>query len=222
MTDFNAEALRELLRRLPVFAGDLPDFDSVKAPEAPAPLFVRWLRDAIESGVAEPHTVTLSTVDSGGRANSRVLLLKGVNGNAWQIATSATSVKGRELLANASAALAAYWPILGRQVRVRGTATAATKAASAADFLARSVSARAEALLGRQSDVLDDPDTARAAHANAIAKIASVPTVVAPHWTVYEINADAVEFLQARPDRWHTRLRYRRIGDRWIKEALWP
>ncbi|MFC6023784.1 pyridoxine 5'-phosphate oxidase C-terminal domain-containing protein [Plantactinospora solaniradicis] len=44
----------------------------------------------------------------------------------------------------------------------------------------------------------------------------------APHWTLYDIQATEVEFSQARPDRWHTRLRYRRTSAGWVNEALWP
>ena len=39
--------IRELLRAIPVFAGNLPDFDPEAAPDDPVPLFVQWLATAI-------------------------------------------------------------------------------------------------------------------------------------------------------------------------------
>ncbi|MEV1171904.1 hypothetical protein [Nonomuraea sp. NPDC049784] len=68
---------------------------------------------------------------------------------------STTDADGRP--ANPNAALTFYWPQLGRQILIRGAAAPAGAAAGAADFLARPAGSRAEALIGRQSEILDDP-----------------------------------------------------------------
>ena len=46
------ESLRERLRSIPVFAGDLPDPDPATVPDDPATLFIAWLDDAIAAGSA--------------------------------------------------------------------------------------------------------------------------------------------------------------------------
>ncbi|WP_405774308.1 hypothetical protein [Streptomyces sp. NBC_00859] len=44
-------SLRELLRGLEVFAGELPAFDPGTAPPDPTVLFAEWLPAAVEAGV---------------------------------------------------------------------------------------------------------------------------------------------------------------------------
>ena len=214
--------MRRLLRSLPVFSGALPAFDPDEAPADPLPLFTSWLSAAIEAGVPEPHAMTLSTVDDQGRPDARVLILKDVDERGWAFASSAASRKGEQLSATPAAALTAHWPLLGRQVRVRGRALPAEPADSAADFLARSPSARAESLLARQSQVLLAPADLDDALSSAQSRVADDPRLVAPAWTLYRLQAEEVEFWQATPSRRHTRLRYRRAGRRWERERLWP
>jgi pyridoxamine 5'-phosphate oxidase len=149
-----AGGVREMLRAIPVFAGELPEFDVEAAPERPEELFLSWLHEALDAGVREPHAMTLSTVDEQGVPSARVLILKNVDADGWQFAVHADSPKGRELAGRAAAALTFYWPAQARQIRVKGPVTPAPAEQSAADFLARSLPARAKATLGRQSTPL--------------------------------------------------------------------
>jgi hypothetical protein len=77
-----AEDVRGLLRSLPVFAVDLPEFDVDAVPADPVTLFVLWLTEAIKATVPEPHTMTVSTADDRGRPSSRVLICKNVDEEA--------------------------------------------------------------------------------------------------------------------------------------------
>ncbi|MDN3359408.1 pyridoxal 5'-phosphate synthase [Actinomadura sp. DC4] len=216
-------AMRDLLRGLPVFAADLPEFDAGAVPAEPVSLFTEWLDGAIEAGVPEPHAMTVSTADGEGRPSSRILICKDVDADGhWYFAANGTSRKGRELAANPHAALAFYWAPQGRQIRVRGPVRAAGAERSAADFLARSPGSRAEALTGRQSDVLEDPADLEAAVRAAADRLTADPGLVAPGWTLYAVAAAEVEFWQADRDRRHTRLRYTRDGAAWARERLWP
>jgi pyridoxamine 5'-phosphate oxidase len=213
------KTIRERLRGLPSLAGPLPAFDPQAAPADPVALFEDWLAGAIEHGVVEPHAMTLSTVDTDGRPAARVLILKNVEGRNWQFASGATGRKGKELANNPWAALTFYWPALGRQVRVRGSVTAHD---GAADYLARSAGARAVALLGRQSEPLADRQVLTEALDEAVARIAVEPSVLAPDWTVYSVEADEVEFWQGDEHRRHIRLRYLWSAEGWSREQLWP
>ncbi len=217
-----ADDLRARLRELVVFEGDLAHFDATCAPPHPAELFLRWLLEAIEADVREPHAMTLSTVDHEGRPTSRVLILKGLSDGRWEFATSRRSRKGKELHDNGWAALSFYWSELGRQVRVRGQVLEAGAERSAADFLARSSGARAEALAGTQSEVLSDPSDLEEALREAGDLIERDPEVVDEQWTVYGLAADEVEFWQAHPERRHIRLRYLLCDGSWERAQLWP
>jgi pyridoxamine 5'-phosphate oxidase len=205
--------LSSLLRALPVFAHDMPTFEAGDAPDSPADLFADWITHAIEAGVDEPHAMTLSTVDEAGLPDARVLILKGVEDPVWRFASSAAGPKGTQLTANPAAALTFYWPLLGRQVRIRGAVTEADEAVSQQDFQGRSAAAQAEFLLGRQS-LPRTPDS-------------SAPDDPRPsgpaRWQVYEVHATDVEFFQGSASRDHTRFLYRQSDDgQWQQQQLWP
>lgn len=217
------EGMRDVLRSLQVFPAELPGFDTRSAPDDPVTLFLTWLTDAVRDNILGPHAMTLATTDTAGRVSSRVLLCKDVDeAGRWYFASSADSMKGRELAASPRAALSFYWPAHGRQVRIRGTAAPMGSQASASDFLARSPASRAEALTGRQSQPLGDPAELDEAVRRAQAEIAANPGLIAPAWTLYGVPADDVEFWQADHQRRHIRLRYERTASGWTRRLLWP
>ncbi|MFJ9714647.1 pyridoxal 5'-phosphate synthase [Streptomyces sp. NPDC101213] len=214
--------LRQVLRDIEVFAGELPGFDPSTAPDTPFELFSEWLLEALSAGVREPHAMTLATADAGGDPTARVLILKDVSPEGWQFASDANSLKGRDLAARPYAALTFYWAPLARQVRVRGPVVREAPELCAADFLARSAGARAEALLGRQSQPLADL-AERDAHVEAsLKRIRSEPDLVAPDWTLYSVRPESVEFWQGDKQRRHTRLVYLSSPAGWTKQMLWP
>jgi pyridoxamine 5'-phosphate oxidase len=215
-------SFRDYLRALPVFAGDLPTFDPDAVAERPEDQFVAWLTAAVEAGVREPHATTLSTIGPDGIPSARVLIVKNVDADGWQIAVHGTSPKGRDLRAIPAAALTFYWSELGRQIRVRGPVTAAAPELSAADFRARKTGSRAEAMAGRQSRPLDSRQSLDLSTKQSLERLAHEPDLVVPEWTIYTLRPLTVEFWQADRDRKHTRLRYERAGDTWIRQLLWP
>ncbi|QFU87917.1 pyridoxal 5'-phosphate synthase [Amycolatopsis sp. YIM 10] len=214
--------MRELLRELPSLAGPLPGFDPAGAPDDPFALFTDWLRAAIEAGVREPHAMTLSTVDGEGRPSARVLILKDLTAEGFQFAFGSAGRKGKELANTPWAALTFYWAPLGRQVRVRGRAESTGGDLGARDFLARSETSRAVALLGRQSTPLADSAELETALAAARERVRQEPGLVAPDWSVGTVVPDEIEFWQGNEQRRHVRLNYRRTAGTWTKELLWP
>jgi pyridoxamine 5'-phosphate oxidase len=209
------------LRGWPSFPEELPAFDPLEAPRTPQQLFLAWLDEAGEHVLA-PHAATLSTVDSDGVPDARVVILKDLDHAGWYVASSAHSPKGVQLAKNPRAALTFFWPGRGRQVRLRGPMTPTSPEISADDFHNRSPASRAEALIGHQSEILEHPrDLLRAAE-DAARRVEENPDVVAEGWTRYLITPESVEFWQASHDRRHVRLRYRRDGENWLREPLWP
>jgi pyridoxamine 5'-phosphate oxidase len=217
-----SDELRDRLRELRVFDADLPEFDTASVPETPEALFAAWLDYAIERGVRAPHAMTLATIDSYGRPDSRVLLLKDVDGGRFEFATSRTSRKGRQIEDTHVAAATFHWPEIGRQVRLRGRVADGDREAAARDFLARPEESRAESLHGRQSQRLDDRAELDAAFEEGMSRVSAEPELVPEHWAVYRLVPDEVEFWQGRADRRHVRLRYRRSGQGWTRTPLWP
>jgi pyridoxamine 5'-phosphate oxidase len=215
-------SIRDLLRGLPVFARPLPQFRPAGTPDEPQDLFVAWLDEAVEAGVLEPHAMTLSTLDADGMPDSRVVILKDVDARGWQFATDAGSAKGRHVGSQPVAALNFHWREQGRQIRVRGRVRRLDRETAARDFRLRPLGSRVASLAGRQSEVLADPaDLDRALRA-AEATLRAEPGTIAEDHTVYAVVPVSVEFWQGDAQRRHVRLRYRRVGDSWVKESLWP
>ncbi|MBA4864901.1 pyridoxamine 5'-phosphate oxidase [Streptomyces sp. PSKA54] len=214
--------LHELLRSLRVWDTELPGFDPSAAPAEPLPLFEQWFAEAVTAGQTEPHTVALATADEDGLPDVRTVMLHGADAEGWSFATHSTSRKGRQLAARPYAALGFYWPVHGRQVRVRGPVTVAPPEESQADLHVRSTGALAAALVGRQSEVLESTEELAQASEAAWERAQREPDAAAPSWTLYRVAPDEVEFFQGDERRRHVRLTYRRTGSGWVKQLLWP
>ncbi|HEY5321061.1 MAG TPA: pyridoxal 5'-phosphate synthase [Galbitalea sp.] len=212
-------SLRDRLRALPVFPGELPRFDTDAAPADPLGLLVEWLEFALEAGVAQPHAMSIATASCGGGPSNRILLLKDVDAGAVWFASLSTGPKGADLADNPRAALVLYWREQGRQVRITGAVERGPRDVSERDFLQRSPSARARAIAGRQSEPVEDFE----AHlAPARELVAAHPEHVPDAWTAYRVIPDSVEFWQAERERDQVRLRYLRVRGEWDKQLLWP
>ncbi|GAA3980363.1 pyridoxal 5'-phosphate synthase [Streptomyces plumbiresistens] len=217
--------LHELLRSLRVWdpkVTSLPAFDPTTAPDAPLPLFTTWFAEAVAAGQIEPHTMSLATSDAEGRPDVRIVMMHGADPDGWSFATHVSSRKGAQLADRPYAALGFYWPVLGRQVRVRGPVTAAPSEEGQADLHARSTGALAAALTGRQSEPLDSLDELARVSAAAWDRAQQDPGAPVPTWTLYRLRPDEVEFFQGDGRRQHVRLVYRRGEAGWGKELLWP
>ncbi|MFJ8147091.1 pyridoxal 5'-phosphate synthase [Streptomyces sp. NPDC096048] len=218
--------LHESLRSLRVWdpaVTELPPFDPATAPGDPLALFTAWFAEAVAAGQTEPHTVSLATADAEGLPDVRVVMLHGADADGWSFATHAGSRKGRHLAARPYAALVFYWPVLGRQVRLRGPVAVAPAEEARADLRARSTGALAAALTGRQSADLDSPDELARASEAAWERAGREPDAPVPSWTLYRLRPDEVEFFQGDARRRHVRLAYRRTEEGgWGTRLLWP
>lgn len=226
-----SEALRARLRALDASPEAAGTFDTDAAPENPYDLFARWLDEAIDLGVAQPHAMVLSTVDRRGRPDARTLLLKDVTNDrgglagrvdGFWFASMSESPKGRQLAVNPAASLTLYWREQARQIRVRGLVFEGAREVSEADFLARSPKARAAALTGEQSGPLPGADAVRRQLAAAQEFLAGNPLFVPAAWTAYRLQPERVEFWQTTRARVQVRVRYSRVGSDWEHTTLWP
>ena len=90
------------------------------AADEPLRLFAQWLEDATSTEPADPNAMALATVDANGLPNVRMVLMKGFDERGVVFYTNMDSQKGRELGANAKAALLFHWKSRTRQIRQRG------------------------------------------------------------------------------------------------------
>ena len=105
----------------------LPDAGLENPPQNPFDLFERWYADARTHERHEPTAMTLATADVTGRPAARVVLLKQFDRDGVVFYTNLGSRKSTDLAANPQAAILFWFPVLERQVRIEGVASAPAK-----------------------------------------------------------------------------------------------
>ena len=201
--------------------GEGPDFTEATDPFA---LFRAWMAEAEAAEPVDPEAMALATVDAEGLPNVRMVLLKGADERGLVFYSNCDSAKGRELAANAQAALLFYWKSLGRQIRLRGPVEPATDEEADAYFATRHRESRIGACASRQSR----PLTSRAALEAEVARLtAAIGTGEVPrpdYWRGYRLIPLEIEFWRHGAFRLHDRIVFRRAspGQPWTKTRLYP
>ncbi len=195
----------------------------------PFALAAAWLAAAGESEINDPNAMALATADAAGLPNVRVVLLKEIEPagslpdgrGAFVFYTNFESRKGRELAANAQAAISLHWKSLRRQVRARGRVEKVEAEIADAYYKSRAYGSRVGAWASRQSQ----PLASRAALAAEALKVAArypIDPPRPPHWGGFRLIPDEIEFWADGAFRLHDRWRRRWRGDGWVVERLNP
>lgn len=187
----------------------------------PVAMLRAWIADAEAAGEHEPVAAALATATRDGAPSVRMVLVRGISTDGLDVYTHDASRKGRELLANPTAALALHWKTVERQVRVEGGVIRVPDDVADAYFASRPLGSRLGAWASRQSEVLPDREAMERATADAAARFGDeVPRP--PGWGGFRLVPAVFEFWQGRESRLHDRFRYRRDGGGWRIERLWP
>lgn len=188
----------------------------------PISLFAAWFAEAERSEPADPQAMALATVDAEGLPNIRMVLLKGFDADGFVFYTNLESAKGEELRANPRAALCFHWKSLGRQVRLRGPVAPVSDEEADAYFATRPRGSRIGAWASRQSRPLESRLALEKAVARYTAKFGVGEIPRPAHWSGFRLEPVAIEFWQNALFRLHDRIAFRRHGEGWTKERLYP
>jgi len=192
---------------------------------APDPFqqFRRWHELARAAALHEPDAVALATATPDGKPSLRMVLLRGFDERGFVFFTNYQSRKGRELAQNPWAALTFWWPELRRQVRVEGWVEKVSTRESDEYFHSRPRGSRLAAWASAQSQLLARREELDRRYAEVAAEYLGREPPRPPFWGGYRVVPTCIEFWQARENRLHDRLRYRRGEDgRWVVERLQP
>ena len=185
--------------------------------------FAVWFAEAEAAGMRLPEAAALATATADGAPSARMVLVKSFDERGFVFFSNYASRKGRELAANARAALVFYWDPLGRQVRIEGPVERAGGDESAAYARSRPRGSQLSALASPQSQVIDSRQALERRVAELEERYREHELPAPENWGGFRLTAQTVEFWQQRHDRLHDRLRYRRASeDRWVIERLAP
>lgn len=184
-------------------------------PADPVAILQDWLDEAFAAKQqANPHAVSLATIDPDGRPSCRMVLCNAIDSarGAFVMYTNRVSRKGRALAANPRAAIVFYWGPHSRSARVEGHVELTPDAECDAYFATRPVDAQVGAWASAQSEPIAsraelvarvDEQAERFGVRLDAARADGIPRP--PHWGGFTLVADAVELWVSRPARIHDR-----------------
>jgi pyridoxamine 5'-phosphate oxidase len=177
---------------------------------------------ARESEVGDSTACSLATSTPDGRPANRMVLLKGVDERGFVFFTNYTSRKAADLEANPRAALCFYWYSLSRQVRVEGAVERLPSDESDAYFASRPRGSQIAAWASKQSQPLGSRAELVARVAKLEARFLGREVPRPEFWGGYRLVPERIEIWHNQLHRLHDRFLYRRTGDGWSRERLYP
>lgn len=195
-----------------------------KVPDNPMQLFQTWFYEVEEEdGVDEANAMTVATQGLDGFPKSRVVLLKRFNEEGFIFYTNYTSEKGKAIEANPKVCLSFFWPVLERQVIIKGEAEKIAPNLSDGYFESRPRGSQLGAWVSDQSSVVSSREELEEELRKLETAYSSKEIPRPGHWGGYLVRPVSIEFWQGRPNRLHDRVRYTLQEDwNWKIERLAP
>ena len=188
----------------------------------PISFFKNWLKEAENSGIILPESMSVSTTTREGRPSSRMVLLKEADQQGFVFFTNYGSRKAGELEENPFAALLFHWNMLQRQVRIEGRIERISQEESEAYFHSRGRGSQIGAWASKQSQILDERqvlvDSVKYYEEKFYGKTVPLPEF----WGGYRVIPETIEFWQGKADRLHDRFVYTKQDSTWSITRLNP
>ncbi len=196
-----------------------------KASVDPNPLqqFRTWFYEAKETiGEGEVNTMSLNTIGLDGFPKGRIVLLKEYNENGFYFYTNYNSEKGLSINANEKVSLSFFWPLLERQVIIKGLATKTSANASSNYFDSRPIGSKLGALVSNQSNVIENREVLSDKLKQLEEEYKTKEIERPDFWGGYLVAPLTIEFWQGRPNRLHDRILFTLEDYDWKIERLSP
>ena len=188
----------------------------------PFSLFRQWFEAAAAAEPNNPEAMSLATATKAGKPSVRMVVLKDIGADGLVLYTNGQSRKGREIAENPFGAICLFWKSMGRQIRAEGPLFQVSAAQADAYFASRPRASQMGAWASDQSRFL--PERAELVNrlASAESRFEGQSVTRPPYWIGFRMMPEVIEFWHDVPNRLHDRLVYKRQGDTWTTERLYP
>ena len=166
-----------------------------------------WINQAVESNVAEPTAMCLSTIKSDGRVSSRIVLAKIINSDGITFFTNYESSKALDIFGFPWVSMVFFWPELERQIRVEGKVSKIAEKISDDYYNSRPLKSKIGAWASPQSNEIKTRKWLEKNFVEYEKKLGNNPTRP-PFWGGLKCEPDSIEFWQGRQSRLHDRFLY--------------
>lgn len=192
--------------------------------ENPMQLFQTWFYETEQSdSVDEPNAMTVSTMGLDGYPKSRVVLLKKYTHEGFIFYTNYDSEKGKAIAKNYQVCISFFWPVLERQIIIKGNAEKIAKNLSDGYFESRPDGSKLGAMASDQSSVIPSREVLENKLKQLEVEYKDKEMQRPENWGGYIVKPISIEFWQGRPNRLHDRIRYTIQKDfNWKMERLAP
>tara|TARA_B100001109_G_scaffold117690_1_gene95917 strand:- start:1256 stop:1858 length:603 start_codon:yes stop_codon:yes gene_type:complete len=185
-------------------------------------LFNKWFKSASKKEISDPNAISLSTVNSKGQPNVRIVLMKSFNEDGLTFFTNSSSSKGMEIKSNRNIAACFYWKSIEKQVRIRGKVRKISGIESDAYFSSRDRKSQIGAWASLQSQPLKNRKELEKRF-NLISKKYKNMDIPRPaHWGGFIIKPVEIEFWHNKAYRLHERVLFKLNKGKWVKSFLYP
>ncbi len=198
--------------------------DEVNLPSSPFILFDNWFNEVKSTNSkSEVNAMTLSTIDSNGYPNARIVLLKFFSDEGFIFFTNYNSNKATSIESNNKVSISFFWEDFERQVIIKGHAKKTNEDISSNYFNSRPKGSQIGALVSeRQSSVIPSKDFLVEKFNSLIQEFENKDIPRPENWGGFIVNPVEYEFWQGGENRLHDRIRYKLVNNLWKIDRLSP
>ena len=173
----------------------------------------------------DPNAALVSSVDTEGNPNARVILIKDVSNKGFIFYTNYQSQKGKELFHNNKGHLTWYSRAQGVSIRIQGEVQKIDASISDNYFASRDRNAQISASISKQSKAVESREVLDAEFKKFADDYEGKEIPRPDHWGGVIIHPEKVEVWKSRDDyktRLHDRIVFTLSNDQWTKSRLYP